>query len=134
MQKWITTFLISAMVIFITSVSVSAKPHDHHTSHPLVSPFDKTIELPHHCIVNGHSLSNPCPHLIKKTANSHTIAVACGGAPDKKQTIPEGAKAQKIFSEGDKYSDLPSSHSFRVPISKYSFILPSPLFHPPRFA
>ncbi len=85
MQKWAITFLVGVMVIFITSGSVSAKSHNHHISHQLVSPFDKTMELPNHCVLKGHSLNNPCPHLKKESVNSLTIAAYCGGAPFEKK-------------------------------------------------
>ncbi len=132
MHNWVTKFLVGVLVIFITSSSVSWEPHDHPATHHLISPFNKTMQLPNHCILQGHSLNNPCPHLKKESVHSLTISAYCGGAPFEKQTVPEGTKAQKVFFESDKYLDLPNYHSIFASIDNYSFILSSPLFHPPQ--
>lgn len=135
MQKLTTIFLICVGVILATSGSVAAMSHDHHPSHHAVSPFDKGKELPPHCALNGHSINNPCPHLMKglKSANSTVIAVDCGGTPNEKQALPENAKKQKVLSVIGKNSGFPDRHSIHIARCGYSFALHIPLFHPPRF-
>lgn len=122
-------------VILAVSGSVAAMSHDHHISHQAVSPFDKGKELPPHCALNGHSMHNPCPHLMKdlKSVNSTVIAADCGGTPYGKQNPPENAKKQKVLSATGKNSGLQNGHNIRTAGNGYSFVLYSPLFHPPRF-
>ena len=47
-----------------------AMSHEHHsTQHEVVSPFDGKPTIPNHCELQGHSLKNPCPHLLNGSRN-----------------------------------------------------------------
>ncbi len=135
MRRLIAIFLVCWVTILVTSGSVAAMSHDHHTSHHSISPFDKSKELPHHCALKGHSINNPCPHLLRdsKPANSIAIATDCGGTPYEKQTVPQGANKQKVFLDTGKIHPLLTRHSLSIFASDYSLLLHTPLFHPPRF-
>jgi len=135
MRKFIATFLLCGVAILVASNVTMAMPHDHHSSHHSISPFDKSKELPHHCALKGHSINNPCPHLLKdsKSVNSIAIATDCGGTPYKKQTVSQSANKQKVFLYTGKNQDLPSRHSLSIFANDYSLTLHTPLFHPPRF-
>ncbi len=135
MRILIAIFLMSWVTILVTSGTVTAMSHDHHTSHHSISPFDKSNELPQHCVLKGHSINNPCPHLMKdsKSVNSITIAADCGGTPYEKQTVPQSANKQKVFLDTRKNHDLQNRYILSIVTSDYSLLLHTPLFHPPRF-
>lgn len=121
------------VVLLVASGTATAMSHDHHTHS--VSPFDQNKELPHHCVLKGHSINNPCPHIVRDSKSADTIAIAtdCGGAPYEKQTVPQNTNKQKVFLVNGKPHIQPSRNSLGIVTSDYSLILPRSLFHPPRF-
>ena len=114
----------------------AAMSHEHHsTQHGVVSPFEGKPTLPNHCELQGHSLKNPCPHLLNGSRNKKSlkdiISVDCSGS----QNHPgfAGAKKHEICSSNRSPSG--SSASFALH-SSYDLILhslSSPFYRPPRF-
>ena len=80
-------FFIAVMATSIfwlagSSQAMAMAGHNHHHG-KAASPFDaKGYSL--HCILNGHSLDNPCPKMLSvlgKNDRIYAIGAECGGSP-----------------------------------------------------
>jgi|SaaInlStandDraft_6_1057023.scaffolds.fasta_scaffold167508_2 hypothetical protein len=114
----------------------AAMSHEHHSNqYEVVSPFEGKPTLPNHCELQGHSLKNPCPHLLRGSRNKKsikdTISVDCSGS----QKYPgfSGAKKNEVFSSNKNLSGSSASFAFHFSYDLILYFLPPPLYHPPRF-
>jgi hypothetical protein len=113
-----------------------AMSHEHHsTRHEVVSPFDGKSTLPSHCELQGHSLKNPCPHLLRglrdKKSAQDIISVDCSET----QKYPgfAGAKKHEVYSSDKNPSCSSASFAFHSSYDLILYFLPPPFYHPPRF-
>ena len=70
--------------VFLGSVSVDAKPHDHQTQHQTQasSPFEsKKDRVSLHCLLKIHAQRSFCPHSISMSSKNIPVSIAsdCGG-------------------------------------------------------
>lgn len=75
-------FIVLAIAFAIMLTSVNSSFAAHHMPHKGHSPMDKVGKgLSLHCILKGHDISNPCPHLMAKSEVSEkfSLSSSCGG-------------------------------------------------------
>ena len=128
-------FLITLFAVFFAMGTVEASSHQHHPKQHALSPFTGKSEIPHHCILHGHSLKRPCPHLSGafKNRDSFLLSVDCGGSPIKNNPTSGGVKKQEVF-QVSRDLIIPSG-SFILFTSNFGFtsFITFPIYHPPRF-
>ena len=84
MRSSLTKILLMAAAFCLTaSVGQAAVGHAHH-HHP-DSPFVGQQDAKHpHCVLKGHSMDKPCPHMVARHGGNNgqpVIANECGGTP-----------------------------------------------------
>ena len=81
--SWLKILLMAAAFCLTASVSQAAVDHSHH-QHP-DSPFGGEQIVKHlHCVLKGHSMDKPCPHIMARqrgNSGQSVIANECGGTP-----------------------------------------------------
>lgn len=89
-------FLAGALIL--SAPAHAGLHHDHHSSGSLSHKASKG--KPHHCVLLGHSISNPCPHILQPNSLREKVAIGmeCGGLPFPSKAIPLHS-LQKIFSK-----------------------------------
>jgi hypothetical protein len=136
MKKVLVLLLVGIATLTCGVDLAVAMSHEHHsTPHEVVSPFEGKTTLPNHCELNGHSLKNPCPHLLNGSRNKNSvkdiISVDCSGS-QKYPGFP-GAKKQEVCSNSRNLSDSSASFALHSSYNLILYFLPLPLYHPPRF-
>ncbi len=136
MKKVLVLLLVGIATLICDFDVASAMSHDHHShQHGVVSPFDGKPTLPNHCELQGHSLKNPCPHLLNGSRNKKSlkeiISVDCSGT--QKHPGFSGAKKHEVFSSNKNLSVSSTRFSLKSSYNLILHFLPSPLYHPPRF-
>jgi hypothetical protein len=89
--KFILVFSLCIASAFVLASTAFASG-DHQHDHDSISPFGKT-SLNLHCLLKGHSLNNPCPHILKHLGGKslpHFIGSNCGGSPSQNNIISSG--------------------------------------------
>jgi hypothetical protein len=133
----ILVLLLVTIATFIGGLDLAtAMSHEHHSAqHEVVSPFEGKPILPNHCELQGHSLNNPCPHLLNGSRNKKStkdiISVDCSGS-QKYPGFP-GAKKHEVCSSNGNLSGSSTSLAFHTSYNLILYFVPSPLYHPPRF-
>ncbi len=85
----VTGILFLVMALFLSAPAHAGLHHDHHYSVNTI--FQKAAEVkPVHCLLRGHSISNPCPHILKTKSQRERTAIApdCGGTPFSSKLFP----------------------------------------------
>jgi hypothetical protein len=133
----ILVLLLVGMATLTCGLSLAtAMSHEHHSAqHEVVSPFEGKPTLPNHCELQGHSLKNPCPHLLNGSRNKKSfkdiISVDCSGS-QKYPGFP-GAQKHEVSSNNKNLLGSSTSVTFHSSYDLVLYFLPSPLYHPPRF-
>jgi hypothetical protein len=84
---------VIAMVFLVGVLFLSVPAHAglHHDHISIDSPFHKASKgKPVHCVLLGHSINNPCPHILNPKSQTQRIAIGpdCGGLPFPSKSIP----------------------------------------------
>jgi hypothetical protein len=136
MRKVLVLLLVGIATLTCGFDFADAMSHEHHSpQHEVVSPFEGKPTLPNHCELQGHSLKNPCPHLLNGSRNKKSsqdiISIDCSGS-QKYPGFP-GAKKHKASSNNKNFLGSSTSVVFHSSFNLVLYSLPRPLYHPPRF-
>ncbi|MFT4577290.1 MAG: hypothetical protein ACI8PD_002198 [Nitrospinales bacterium] len=85
MKKILVLLLVGIATLTCDLDLAAAMSHEHKfPEHGVESPFEGKPTLPNHCELQGHSLKNPCPHLLNGSGNKKSlkdiISVDCSGS------------------------------------------------------
>lgn len=136
MRKILVLLLVGIATLICGLDLASAMSHEHHsTQQGEVSPFEGKPTLPNHCELQGHSLKNPCPHLLKGARNKKSvvdmISVDCSGS-QKNAGFP-GGKKNEVCSSNQYLSGASARFALNSSYDLILYFLPASLYHPPRF-
>lgn len=129
---------VTAMVFLLATFFLLVPAHAglHHDHHSIGSPFDKVSEgKPVHCILLGHSISNPCPHILNPKSHRQKIAIGpdCGGLPFPSKSIPFPS-LNKFFLNHENLTQqaLAGAEKFDCPPDLYNTSIFRSIDHPPK--
>lgn len=123
--KFAVTAMVFLMgVLFLSVPAHAGSDHDHHS---MESPFHNEPDgKPVHCVLLGHSINNPCPHILNPKSQTQRIAIGpdCGGRPFPSKAISflslnkfflnDESLIQKLLAEGEKYHYLPDLYTTSI--------------------
>lgn len=132
--KLIVFGIVILLGAFILSAPVYAGLH--HDHHSVDSQLNKASQgKHHHCALKGHSISNPCPHILNPKSQPQKLAIGpeCGGLPFPSKSIPLPS-IQKVFSNHENdFLVVPvnmEKNAFSPDLYVYSSL--SAIDHPPK--
>ncbi len=137
MKKQGFIVLITAFAVFLASASFSfAAGHSSHKGH---SPMDKVGKRPSlHCVLKGHDLSNPCPHIIADDglAEKSFLSSPCGGKTSNETPFSYNSGSSSFFdlleAPGYKVHDLNGTFYFHN--AQYTSLEPRSFDPPPKLS
>ncbi len=125
--------LVLLGALILSAPAFAGMHHDHHSEGSQLHKTSK--EKPHHCALLGHSISNPCPHLLKSKRQLQRIVIGpdCGGLPFSQKSIPFPPIQKIFFSHEDLIlTVLVSSKSNGFPLDLYRYSTIRSIDHPPQ--
>jgi hypothetical protein len=134
-QGFIVLVLAFAMVLASASVSFAGN-HKSHKGHSPMKKIGKGSSL--HCVLKGHDLSNPCPHLVAKggLGEKYSLALPCDGKTSNQNPFsynPESSSFFDLLNPLDyKVHNLNRTISFYR--TEYAPLELSPLDPPPKLS
>jgi len=126
--------LLFAFGFMSTSSAFASGDHRHHHHDPM-SPFGKT-NLNLHCLLKGHSLDNPCPHILKHLGEKslpYFIGSDCGGSPSQNNALSSGFDFSFVEFPVDTNTFSSPERALKSRLEKRSFLYFESIKPPPRF-
>jgi len=95
-QGFIVLVIAFAMVLASASASFAAN-HMSHKGHFPKKEVGKGLPL--HCVLKGHDLSNPCPHLVAKggLGEKYSLTLPCGGKTSNQNPFSYNPESSSFF-------------------------------------
>ncbi len=137
MKKQCFIVLILALAILLASAGAGFATN--HASHKGHSPMDKIGKSPSlHCVLKGHDLSNPCPHLLAEDGLSEKsfLSSPCNGDASNQNPFSYTSGGSCFFDL--RHAPEYAVHHFNGTVSfhhaRYISIEPDPLDPPPKLS
>jgi hypothetical protein len=133
MKLTVTALVFLVAAIFFSMPAQAGLHHDHHSTD---SPFHKASKgKPVHCILLGHSINNPCPHILNPKTQMQRIVIGpdCGGLPFPTKSIPF-PPLNKFFLNYENLfqKSLVGAEKFYYPPDLYNTPIFRSIDHPPQ--
>jgi hypothetical protein len=95
-QGFIVLVIAFAMVLVSANASFAAN-HKSHKGHFPMKEAGKGLSL--HCVLKGHDLSNPCPHLVAKgdIGEKYSLTLPCGGKTSNQNPFSYNPESSSFF-------------------------------------
>lgn len=135
--KFKIILVILALSVWSVAFSPSANANDVHKRHQhnAANPFNKT-NLNLHCLLKGHSLDNPCPHILKHLGSKsllYLIGADCGGSHSQKKGVFAGFDITFMDSPAENIFIFSSGQTLALPSEKRTFLFYGSIKPPPKF-
>ncbi len=89
--------VIAFAIVLVCGSSSFAADHNSHEGHFPMKEMGKGLSL--HCVLKGHDLSNPCPHLVAKgdLGEKYSLSLPCGGKTSNQNPFSFNPESSSFF-------------------------------------
>jgi len=137
MKKQGFIVLVIAFVIVLVCASSSFAAHHHsHKGHFPTKEMGKGLSL--HCILKGHDLNNPCPHLVAKggLGDKLSLTLPCDGKSSNPNPFSYNPDSSSYYDLLNAPDSKVHSLNWTIPLyrTEYAPLEQSPFDPPPKLS